>query len=148
MEKIRKAFRIIAWLLGFSIIIQFTGCRTVPVADLDSLEYQRRIAALEARIVDYESRLRQYDSLVGGTVERLEVIRGRANSITDRIDRIIFLFEEYDREVNRLINSFNNSGGSISQIEKDEFLAMVLDYCNVVIETCAYNSGFCETVYQ
>ena len=136
IEKIRKTIRIIGWLLGIVIIFNVTGCRTVAVADLDSLEHQRRIAELERRVVDYERRLAEYDSLIGGTVERLEAVRSRANGITDRIDRIIFLFEEYDREVNRLIDSLTVSGGGTSQVTSDELLALVRNYSYVGIENC------------
>jgi hypothetical protein len=130
------------------LVTVLTGCRTTPVPDLDSLEYQRRIATLEARVVDYERRLAEYDNLVGGTIQRLEVIRSRADGITDRVDRLIFLFEEYDREVNRLIDSFNSAGGSISQEQKDELLALVRFYCDDSFESWQDYIGLRQTVVQ
>jgi len=129
----RKFYFVIIILLAVFI----TGCRTVAVADIDSIEYTRRIADLERRNADYERRLSEYDSLVGGTVERLEAIRTRANSITDRIDRIIFLFEQYDAEVNRLINAANDNRGTVSQEQTNELLAMVRDYRDVDIKNWA-----------
>jgi len=147
IEKIRKTIRIIGWLLGIVIIFNITGCRTVAVADTDVLEHQRRIATLEARVIDYERRIAEYNSLVGGTIQRLEIIRRRADSITDRIDRIIYLFEEYDREVNRLIDAFIASGGTISQVQAEEFLALVRYNSYVGVKDRSYYSRFCETKY-
>jgi len=148
IEKVRKTLRIIAWMLGIVFIFNFTGCRTIAITDTDVLEHQRRIADLERRVIDYERRIAEYDSLVGGTVERLAAIRERANSITDRVDRIIFLFDEYEREVNRLIDSFNRDGGETSQVAKNELLALVLYYSNVGVEDWSYYSGLRETKYQ
>jgi hypothetical protein len=140
-----EKIKLICFITVCAVAIFITGCRTVPVADTGSLEHQRRIATLEARIVDYERRIAEYDSLIGGTVERLEAIRSRANSITDRIDRIIFLFEEYDREVNRLIDSLNTGGGTTSQVATDELLALVRYYRNVGIEAGADYFRVCQT---
>jgi CHASE3 domain sensor protein len=140
VEKIIKTFRFIGWLIGIVGIIFFTSCRTIAVTDDAVLEHQRRIAALEGRIVDYERRISEYDQLVGGTVERLEIIRARANSITDRVDRIIFLFEEYEREVNNLINSFDRSGNSVSQIETIELLVSLRADIDLALEDYPYNS--------
>ena len=89
-----------------------TGFRTAPITDQSILEHQARIAELERRVVDYERRISEYDKLVGGTLERLETIRGRADRITDRLDRIIFLFDEYEREINRLNNAYNKARGT------------------------------------
>jgi len=127
-------------MLGICLAVNVTGCRTVGIAALGSLEHQGRIAELERRDVDYERRLGEYDSLVEGTVERLEAIRIRADSVTDRVDRIIFLFEEYDREVNRLINSFNQDGGTTSQVAKNELMALVSYYSHVGVENWQDNT--------
>jgi hypothetical protein len=142
IEKVRKTLRIIGWLIGICFIFYFTGCRTIAITDNDILEHQRRIATLEARIVDYERRITEYDNLIGGTVARLEIIRSRAAGITDRADRIIFLFDEYEREVNRLIDSFNRDRGEITQSAKNKLLALVRYYSDVGIEDWSHNPWF------
>jgi hypothetical protein len=108
--------KIIWYSIGFFLLILFAftanGCCTYkqqPVI-IDT----GGIATLETGIDDYERRLREYGSIIRAydgitvdTVERIRDIRERADKITDRIDRVIFLFEEYDREVSKLLDAYN-----------------------------------------
>ena len=143
MEKIRKAFRIITWLLGFSIIIQLTGCRTVGnYTDESVLEHQARIIELENANRALTERLGQYDKLVERTVERLETIRGRAAGIGDTADRIDYLFTEYERTVQQLIYELRSNSGQVGKGTEDfkdiiYYLALLdgsesfADYCGL-----------------
>jgi chromosome segregation ATPase len=89
----------------FVFAVFFACCyATRATVDKSVLEHQRRIAELENRVTDYERRLGEYDSLIRGTKQRLEAIRTRADSFADRVDRITFLFDEYEREVQRIID--------------------------------------------
>jgi len=127
----------------FLVFSTFTsGCKTTGTITVsDSLEHQRRIAELETRISDYESRLRQYDSLISGTQSRLEIIRARADSIADRIDRLIFLFEQYEREVQRLIDENSALRGAFGPGEKNKFLAWTVLSGNMGLEDFKNDTG-------
>jgi len=110
-EKIKPFY----FIAVFIAVLYVTGCATTRVAADESVfEHQRRIAELEGRVLDYERRISEFDNLIGGTVSRLEAIRSRAVGIPDRIDRIVFLFDEYEREIERLIRENNYPGGAAS----------------------------------
>lgn len=119
------------FILAIAIILfvfNGAGCRSTgkPV-DNSILEHQRRIVELEGTIGALTERLGQYDALITGTVERLELIRERAAGITDSIDRLEYLILEYERTVWELIRQLREASGEISAVEK-EFIQVALGY--------------------
>ena len=108
-KKIIRITRVLLIVLFFICII---GCRTNQQQPV--IINTGGIATLEAGIDDYERRLREYGSIIRAydgitvdTIERIRDIRERADKITDRVDRVIYLFEEYDREVSKLLDAYN-----------------------------------------
>ena len=89
-----------------AVSVCISGCRTTQsggYTEQSILEHQARIIELENRNIALTERLTAYDSLVDGTVGRLEIIGERAGRIVDTTDRIIYLFSEYEREVQFLV---------------------------------------------
>ena len=79
----------------------FYGCRTTyrPVSDAEI-----RAAMLERR--------------VGETIEQLETITAEAEGIGNRVDRIIYLFDEYDKCVRELIEEYRKLKNEAVILEK------------------------------
>lgn len=78
------------------------GCATTkgeyPVDD-DVLSYQREIARLESTIEFYNNE-------IGDCVEDLGRIRERAAGLEGTIDEVIYLFDEYQQGVERLLQRY------------------------------------------
>lgn len=123
-EKLKKNIHRFIGIIICFVHIYLTGCQSSgkPV-DNSIIEHQRRITELEGRVNDYERRLAEYDNLITGTQSRLEAIRARADSFTDRIDRIIFLFSEYEREVQRLLDEGNSIRSQDQSASESNILA-------------------------
>lgn len=123
-------------ILCFSIICAScisTKTNTEPTI----LEYQRRISELEntnkeltRRIDSATNRLSSITGNLSGitdelgefsnrSTERIEDIRGRASKISDSIDRVIYLFGEYESEVDRLLKEIGNLQIQIKNINED-----------------------------
>jgi len=103
---------IIFCILYFSTLC--TGCVSNKhgQADPTILEYQRRIDELEARNKEHErirnSTADRLSDLSKRSSERFEDIKRRADAMDDSISRIMFLFGEYESEVDRIIGEINN----------------------------------------
>lgn len=111
----------------FFIIASATiiGCRTNPTTSgfnaIDSLdEYQRRVVELAKSNRELTDRLKQYDRVTETTVERLEDIRERASGIKDTTERIIYLFDAYEREVSEIILTLTALSGNITSVDSVE----------------------------
>ena len=114
-------------LIGLAVYIAYVGagCTTVSSISDDTLrEHQRRVIELEHTIETLTERLGQYDSLVGeynrilgDTGRRLEVIRERAGSIDNSIDRIAYLLREYESIVFSLLSEFELLQAAFEQHE-------------------------------
>ena len=101
---LKQGIRALKKLLGILIITgALYGCRTSyrPVSDAEI-----RAAELERR--------------VGETVERLEEVAAEAEGIGERINRIIFLFDEYDKCVRELIEYYRELEGKTVVLEKND----------------------------
>lgn len=106
MEKktsIGFVFRIVLFYIAVCITCTvFTGCATTkgeyPVDD-DVLSYQREIARLESTIEFYNNE-------IGDCVEDLGRIRERAAGLEGTIDEVIYLFDEYQQGVERLLQRY------------------------------------------
>jgi hypothetical protein len=100
--------------------ICLTRCGTVrkPV-DESVLNHQARIIELENVNHALTERLGQYDSLIAGTVTRLEAVRERSVGIRDTADRIAYLFGEYERAVQQLIHQLRANSGEAGEGAKN-----------------------------
>lgn len=87
-------------IVFFSVICVFvfcfSSCTTTRNSGDISREHTARINELENRVIDYERRIEQASIDIG-------IIRERAGEIEDRIDRLTYLFGEYDRIVRELL---------------------------------------------
>jgi len=121
-EKIIRILLFVLFVFIITIFINFVfaGCKTIgnPV-DESILEHQRRIIELENTNRNLAERLGQYDSLIAGTVSRLEAVRERADGITDTADRIDYLFTEYEQAVQQLIRQLRANGNNVGEGEKN-----------------------------
>ena len=107
MEKknsINSAFSISLFCIAICVVCAaFTGCattaRTNNAANGDVLSYQREIARLESSI-------ERYNDEIGNSIEELGRIRERASGVEGTIDEVIYLFEEYQRGVERLLQRY------------------------------------------
>jgi prefoldin subunit 5 len=78
-------------------------CLTNRPVDTAVLEYQRQTVELEKRNSELTERLNRYDSTVRDSITELEFISQRAGRAEATVDEVIRLFEQYQREVERLI---------------------------------------------
>lgn len=69
-------------------------------ADSAVIEHQRQLGEYQAAVSYHLGR-------VDACAERIADIRGRADSLTGEIDRVIALFDEYQRAVDTLIREYN-----------------------------------------
>ena len=97
-------------------------CKSNPnTSTVDSLdEYQRRAIELANANRDITNRLEQYDRVAEDTLKRLEAIRERANGIKDTAERIIYLFDAYEREVSEIILTFTTLSNDTSSVDSFE----------------------------
>jgi len=102
-KSIGFAFRIVLFYITVCVACTvFTGCATTkreyPVDD-DILSYQREIARLESTI-------ERYNDEIGNCVEDLGRIRERAAGLEGTVDEVIYLFDEYQQGVERLLQRY------------------------------------------
>ena len=100
---------------AFIVMLCFvcTGCITTRYGtDNAVLEHQRQLAEYQATVNAY---IRRTDA----SAERIESIRGRADSLTTSIDGVISLFDEYQRAVERLLQDYYDLRRAIETAEKD-----------------------------
>lgn len=86
-------------ILCFASLILFTGCCSTRRTDGQILEYQRQIDQLE-------SELRARDRAIDSSIRELEAITSRSRGMEADIDDIIRELDEYQRAVERLIQSY------------------------------------------
>ncbi len=84
-----------------AICAVFSGCSTTRVSPVDNdvLSYQREIARLESTI-------ERYNNEIGDCVEDLGRIRERAAGLEGTVDEVIYLFDEYQQGVERLLQRY------------------------------------------
>ena len=86
-------------ILCFASLILLTGCCSTRRVDRQVLEYQRQIDQLE-------SELRARDRAIDSSIRELEAISSRSRGMEADIDDIIRELDEYQRAVERLIQSY------------------------------------------
>lgn len=105
--------RKIIFCIGIMYCLLSTSCCTNNESrgtDRIILEHQRRVTELEARNNELQRRLDAYGIAVERSVRELEAIGKRAGEMGERIDRIIYLYNEYKRQVEQLIRAYNDTG--------------------------------------
>lgn len=98
-------------ILCFASLILLTGCCSTRRVDRQVLEYQRQIDQLE-------SELRARDRAIDSSVRELEAISSRSRGMEADIDDIIRELDEYQRAVERLIQSYRT--GKTKEPEIDQ----------------------------
>jgi translation elongation factor EF-Tu-like GTPase len=73
-----------------------------PVAE-PVREHIEQVTELEGRVAELTDRLGRYDRAVTYSTEHLELVGLRIGSTVGTVDEIIQLFDEYQREVERVI---------------------------------------------
>jgi methyl-accepting chemotaxis protein len=96
-------------ILLLIFLVLFTGCRSTKKYDGSTfIEHQERVDELKGRIEELTKEIDRTSSRIGDITEnssaRLDDIRRRSSEITDTIDRVIYLFSEYESEVQRLLS--------------------------------------------
>lgn len=98
-------------ILCLACIILLTGCCSTRRVDRQVLEYQRQIDQLE-------SELRARDRAIDSSIRELEAISERSRGMEADIDDIIRELDEYQRAVERLIQSYRT--GKTEEPEADQ----------------------------
>lgn len=114
------------WNILLAIIICyncciFDSCKSTKVSrgtEDDILAYQRRIGQLEAEIRNINEEFRVSNSRLEEDIGRLESIQSESEGIGDSIDRIIFLFDNYESAVEQLIRDYSEIRDRIKAFEE------------------------------
>lgn len=88
------------FILGFICMLCFSCVSTGRGADKSIIEHQRKLGEYQAAVSYHLGR-------VDACAARIADIRERADSLTGEIDRVIELFDEYQRAVEQLIREYN-----------------------------------------
>ena len=113
-------------ILCLAGLILLTGCCSTRRVDRQVLEYQRQINQLE-------SELRARDRAIDSSIRELEAISERSRGMEADIDDIIRELDEYQRAVERLIQSYR--AGKVEEPEADQ---VTLDLNNGIPDVSAY----------
>ena len=87
-------------LICLICVLCFSCVSTGRGADKSVIEHQRKLGEYQAAVSYHLGR-------VDACAARIADIRERANSLTGEIDRVIELFDEYQRAVEQLIREYN-----------------------------------------
>lgn len=97
------------------LVVMFSGCTSTAITRDASdiiVSNSRAAAKLEVTVGDL-------DKLISNSSRRLGDVQLKSKSIADGIDRTIYLFEEYEREVNRLLDEINKIRAEAKNINED-----------------------------
>ena len=87
-------------LICLACVLCFSCVSTGRGADKSIIEHQRKLGEYQAAVSYHLGR-------VDACAARIADIRERADSLTGEIDRVIELFDEYQRAVEQLIREYN-----------------------------------------
>jgi len=104
-----------------------SGCTSRPATiDSDIVEYkvqlelsQERVRELESRVADLQERVGRTTEIARSSGKRLEDIQRGAESITDTVSKVYYLFEQYEYEVQRIIYEICTNGGASQDASDD-----------------------------
>lgn len=102
------------FICALIVLLSFvcTGCLTTRAGtDNAVLEHQRQLA-------EYQSSVNALVRRTDASAERIESIRGRADSLTTSIDGVIELFDEYQRAVEQLLQNYYDLRAAIKVAEE------------------------------
>lgn len=86
----------------FIICVLLVSCAsTGPRTNRTVLEHQRNLA-------EYQATVNYYLGRIDSCSERIESIRARTESLTGEVDRVIELFDQYQRAVEQLLRDYNS----------------------------------------
>jgi hypothetical protein len=113
-ERATKKDRFIQFLIVFvgliiaaAIGLLSTGCKTAgTITDGAILEYKDRITELQNENTRITGIIDTSRETVDGLIGEISYIRERARSIVDSIERVEFLFSEYERITIELIQAY------------------------------------------
>lgn len=107
----KKTKRIIFNLILFSIfILILSGCRTTKVTEPGIISDNSR------RFGQLESTAETIDRIINSNYERLEDITARSREVENSVERILYLYDEYVRENDRIINELIEERNRIEKI--------------------------------
>lgn len=126
---------ILSWIILCTIVLSGCVSNRGSNSDFDSnvIDHTRRIAELESEnkrltgIIDSASD--RVSIILTDSTERITDIRSRSSEISDSVDRIIYLFGEYDKEVQRLLREFDQVRSQI-EISQQNNVDIDLDLCS------------------
>ena len=102
-------------LSGLMLAVLCTGCSTVGLQGKDA-ELVSRNSRNIGRIEGTASALAD---AVADSRDRLEVVSRASERIGDGLERLDYLFTEYEREVERLCNEIDSLRAQLEQVEGD-----------------------------
>lgn len=100
----------------------FDSCKSTKVSrgtEDDILAYQRRIGQFEAKIGDIDEAFRVSNSRFEENIRRLETVQSESEGITDSIDRVIFLFDNYESITEQFIRDYSELRDTVKALEED-----------------------------
>ena len=114
-------------VLCFLLLVLCSGCTSgAESINDDIVKYQtelsisqERVRELESRVTDLQRRVGRTTEIARASGERLEDIQRRAGSITSEVDKLCFLFEQYELEVQRIIYEIRTNGGTTQDTSDD-----------------------------
>lgn len=119
MEFINKIIAILGIITLTIFILTFnTSCQSYRQwTDGNILQYQRRVSELEGECQRLRDKISRVNELTRDSIERVSDIQRRGAEISDSVDRIIYLFGEYESEVFRLLEGYGINGALSEDIE-------------------------------
>ncbi len=104
-------YSIIILIIFLTLLSNCTTFR--PEVESDLLEHQGRIADLEEYNQRLRDSIRRIETQIIDSERRVNAINSSARKISDSIDRVGYLFDSYEREVQRLLNIYAEFGSEI-----------------------------------
>lgn len=114
LKKIILAIMLVACVL-------FTSCSTTRTTDRAVLEHQRQLA-------EYQAAVNYYFGRIDSCAERIGSIGKRAENLTGEIERVIELFDEYQRAVEQLLQDYNSLRAAIENKNEGD--------CSACFDSC------------
>ena len=112
-EKIRNNTRLA--LSGLVLAVLCTGCQSAGLSGKDA----DLVAANSRAVGRVEGTVRSLEDTISDSRERLEIVARAGERIAGGVDRLEFLFTEYESEVERLLGEIDRLKAQLEQVEAD-----------------------------